>query len=64
MEAEIFDHDICCRDLFHIINMTQYLGNELGLPVRVPLMKVSVQEDNAGVLILARTLTPKFTPHS
>ena len=25
---------------------------------------MSVHEDNAGALILARTLPPKFTPHS
>ena len=27
-------------------------------------MKVSVHEDNAGELILARTFPPKFTPSS
>ena len=27
------------------------------------MIKLSVYEDNAGALILARTLTPKFTPH-
>ncbi len=64
MEAETIALAHCCRELFPIIDMTQSLGKAVGLSVGVPLMKVSVHEDNAGALILARTLPPQFTPRS
>ena len=35
-----------------------------GLTVGVTSIKVSVHKDNAGAIILARTLLPKFTPPS
>ena len=38
--------------------------NEVGLPLRFPLIKVYVHEDNVSALILARTLPQKFMPHS
>ena len=44
--------------------MTQSLGKTVGLPIGVPLMKVSVHEDNAGELILAKTFTQKCPPLS
>jgi hypothetical protein len=63
MEAETIALAHCCRELFPIIDMTQSLGKAVGLSV-VPSMKVSVHEDNAGALILAKTLPPQFTPRS
>ena len=47
-----------------IINITPSLGNSVGLLAGVPSIKVSVQEDNDGALILARTLPPKYRPCS
>ena len=64
MESQTIALADCCQQLFPIINMTQSLGKTVGLPIGVPLMKVSVHEDNSGALILSRTLTPKFTPRS
>ena len=64
MESEIIYPYHFCRDLFQIIDITQSLGNTVGLPVRVPSMKLSVHKDNAGALILARTLPQTFTPRS
>ena len=64
MEAKIIILAGCCRELFPIIDITRSLGKEVGLPVRVPSMKLSVHKDNAGALILARTLPQTFTPRS
>ena len=64
MEAEINALAHCCRELFPILDMTASLGKAVGLPIGVPAMKVSVHEDNAGALILAKTLPPQFTPRS
>ena len=63
-ESEIIALAHCCRELFPIIDISQSLGKEVGLPVGVRSMKVSVHEDNSGALILARTLPTKFTPRS
>ena len=54
MEAETIALAHCCRELFPIIDMTQSLGKAVGLSIGVPSMKVSVHEDNAGALILAK----------
>ena len=62
MEAETIALAHFCRDLFPIIDITLSLGKLVGLPVGVPSMKVSVNKDNSGALILARILPPKFTP--
>ena len=64
MEAEINALAHCCRELIPILNMTASLRKAVGLPIGVPAMKVSVHEDNAGALILAKTLPPQFTPRS
>ena len=50
--------------MFHIINITPSLGKSVGLPVGVPLMKLSVNEYNCGALILYGTLPPRFAPRS
>ena len=54
----------CFTELFPIINITQLLGKSVGIPFGVPLIKMSVHEDNDSALILSRTLTPKITPCS
>ena len=62
IEPEIISLAHCCLELFPIINMTQSLKKSVGLPVKFPSMNVSVQDNNSGELILASTLTQKFTP--
>ena len=62
MEAEIIALAHSCRELFPIIDMTNSLGEAIGLPIRDTTMNVSIHEDNAGALVLARTLPPQFTP--
>ena len=64
MEEETIALDHCCQDIFPIVDITQLMVKSVGLPVRVSLMKVYIQEDNSGPLILARTLPQKYTPHS
>jgi hypothetical protein len=64
MEAETNALVHCCQELFPIMDIVQALGTAVGLLIRVPTMKVSVHEDNAGALILAQTLPPQFTPRS
>ena len=53
-----------CRELFPIIDITISLGKSVGLPIGDTTMKVSIHEDNAGALILAKTLPPQFIPCS
>ena len=64
MEAEIISLSHSCRVLFLICDMTQALGNAVGLPIRETTIKVSIHEDNAGALVLAQTLPRQFTPQS
>lgn len=40
------------------------LGDAVGLPIGDTTLNVSVHEDNAGALVLAKTLPPAFTPRS
>ena len=46
------------------MDITKLPGKAVGLSVGVPTMKVSVNADNVGALILANTLPPQFTPCS
>ena len=64
MEAEIIALAHCCRELFPIIDITMSLGDAVGLPIGDTTLNVSVHEDNAGALVLAKTLPPAFTPRS
>jgi hypothetical protein len=64
MEAEIIALAHSCRELFPIIDMVLSLGNAIGLHIGKTTMNVSIHEDNAGALILAKTLPPQFTPRS
>ena len=62
MESEINSLDHSCGELFPIIDIKISLGQSVGLPIGDTTMNVSIHEDNAGLLILAKALTPKFTP--
>lgn len=64
MEAEIIALAHCCRELFPIIDITMSLGDAVGLPIGDTTLNVSVHEDNAGALVLAKALPPAFTPRS
>ena len=44
--------------------MTISLGKAVGLHIGDTTMNVSVREDNAGALILAKKIPPQFTPRS
>ena len=46
------------------MDMVEFLGKEVGLPIHDTTIKVSIHEDNAGALVLAETLPPQFTPRS
>ena len=65
MEAEIIALAHSCRELFPIIDLVVALGKAVGLPTKdLTTMHVSIHEDNAGALILAKTVPPQFTPRS
>ena len=65
MEAEIVALAHSCRELFPIMDMVQVLGTAVGLPLdEATSMHVSIHEDNAGALVLGKTLPPQFTPRS
>jgi hypothetical protein len=62
MEAEIIALSACCRELFPFIDMVHSLAEATNLPIGNMIMNVSIQEDNLGALVLAKTLPPQFTP--
>ena len=64
MESDINSLAHSCRELFPIIDITISLGKAVGLPIGDTTMNVSVREDNAGALILAKIFPPQFTPRS
>ena len=64
MESDINDMVHSCIELFLIIDMTISLGQAVVLPIGDTTMNVSIYEDNAGALILAKDLPPQFTPRS
>jgi hypothetical protein len=59
----ILDYD-GMRELIPIIDMVQSLAVAEGRQTGVVNIKVSVNEDNLGALVLAETLPPQFTPRS
>ena len=59
----ILDND-GMRELVPIIDMVQSLAVAEGRQTGVVNMKVSVNEDNLGELVLAETLPLQFTPRS
>ena len=64
MEAEIIEIAHCCRELFTIINIATSLGKAVGLPMGNTTINDYFHKDNAGALLLARTLTPQLTSPS
>ena len=64
MESDIHALAHSCRELLPIIDITISLDKAVGLPIGDTTMNVSVCEDNAGALILAKTLSPQFSPRS
>ncbi len=54
----------CARELIPIMQMVEFLGPAVGLPVDCSSMHVSIHEDNGGALILADTLPLQYTPRS
>ncbi len=64
MEAEIVAISHCTRELIPIMQMVEFLGPAVGLPVDCTSMHVCIHEYNMGALILADTLPPQYTPRS
>ncbi len=46
------------------MQMVEFLGPAVGLPVDCTSMHVYIHEDNVGALILDDTLPPQYTPRS
>ncbi len=61
MEAEIVAISHCAHELIPIMQMVEFLGPVVGLPVDCTSMHVCIHEDNAGALILIDTLPPQYT---
>jgi hypothetical protein len=65
MEAEIIALEHCCRELFPVVDIVSKVGKAVGLATEdMVSMHVSIHEDNAGALVLAKTIPPQFTPRS
>ena len=44
--------------------MIKYIGKAVGLPIGEKTINFSIHTGNDGDLVLAKTLSPKFTPQS
>ena len=64
MEAEIIALAHSCRELFPVMDLVKSMSSAVGLESPETSMHVSIHEDNAGALVLAKTLPPQFTPRS
>eukprot|EP00985_Skeletonema_marinoi_P012008 scaffold5715_cov85-Skeletonema_marinoi.AAC.3 len=64
MEAEITSLAHCCRELFPIMDLAKFLADYFELDPVITKMNVTVHEDNAAALILAKMLPPECTPRS
>ena len=62
METEITSLSHSCQELFPVTDMVESMSKVVGLLSPKTSMKVSIHEDNAGALILAKTLPPQFAP--
>ena len=62
MEYEVISLDHSCRYLFPIVYMDKDLSESVGMIIGDTTMNGSINGDNIGMLILAGTLPPKFTP--
>ncbi len=61
MEAEIVALAHSCCELFPIMDGVSIMGKAISLPVGNTTIQVLIHEDNAGALVLAKTLLPQFT---
>ncbi len=64
MEAEIVALAHSCRKLFLIMDGVGIMGRAIGFPVCNNTIQVLIHEDNAGALVLDKTLSPQFTSRS
>ncbi len=64
MEAEIVAISHYARVLIPIMQMAEFLGPAVGVPVDCTLMNVCIHKDNAGALIIADTLPLQYTSRS
>ena len=65
MEAEYVALSTSCRELLPIIRLVKGVAKAVGLtPAETTDMHVSIHEDNAGALVLAKMEPPRMTPRS
>ena len=64
MEAEVIALAACMRELILIMDMVQLLADAVGILAGDVILRVSVNDDNPGALVLAEYLPPQFTPRS
>ena len=65
MEAEVNALSLCCRELFPLMDMVGEVGKAVGMATKdMTSMHVSVHKDNAGALVLTKTLPPQCTHRS
>ena len=64
MKVKVIAWAHSCRDFLQIIEMVPSLGDAINLPKDLATMQVSVHEDNAGGLILAKIVPPQYTHQS
>ncbi len=64
VEAEIVAVSHCAHELIPIMQMVEFLGPAVGLPVDCTLMHVCIHVNNVGALILADTLPLQYKPQS
>ena len=64
MEAEITALAHCCKELFPIMELAQWLSDYFGLEPPVTSMNVTVHEDNSSALIFGNTVPPDYLPRS
>ena len=53
-----------CKELFPIMDAVSEVGPQVGLTVGNMTIQVSIHDDNAGALVLSKTLPAQFTPRS
>jgi transposase InsO family protein len=63
-EAEITALAHCCKELFPIMDLAKHLAAYYNLDPVKTTMNVTIHEDNAAALILAKMLPPEHTPRS
>jgi hypothetical protein len=66
MEAEIIALSACYGELFlfPIIDMVCSLAEATNLPIGNMITNVPINEDDSGALVMAKILSPQFTPQN